>query len=152
MQVPLDYPAVAIMLCLAGAVNRRAAIQPKANDTGWVIVPNLWGGIIAPPGFLKSPVIQACARPLQRIQSEWRGNHEANVQLFALAKEERELRYTAWKEQFKANAKRGGAVPDRPEDSTVEPKLRRLITNDATAESLHQIMADNPAGVLCGSR
>ena len=55
MQVPMDYPAVVILLCLAGAVNRRATIQPKAQDTGWVVVPNLWGGIIAPPGFMKSP-------------------------------------------------------------------------------------------------
>ena len=72
MQVPMDYPAVVMVLCLAGAVNRRAVIQPKANDTGWVIVPNLWGGIIAPPGFMKSPVIQAATRPLNQIQTEWR--------------------------------------------------------------------------------
>ena len=49
MQVPMDYPAAVMVLCLAGAVNRRARIQPKANDSGWLIVPNLWGGIIAPP-------------------------------------------------------------------------------------------------------
>lgn len=41
MQVPVDYPAAVMMLCLAGSVNRRAIIQPKANDTGWVVVPNL---------------------------------------------------------------------------------------------------------------
>ena len=28
MQVPMDYPAVVMVLCLAGAVNRRATIQP----------------------------------------------------------------------------------------------------------------------------
>lgn len=50
MQTPADYPAVAAVLGLAGVVNRRAVIQPKANDTSWVVVPNLWGGIIAPPG------------------------------------------------------------------------------------------------------
>ena len=76
MQVPMDYPAVVTMLCLAGAVNRRAVIQPKANDTGWVVTPNLWGGIIAPPGFMKSPVIQAATRPLHQIQTEWRQEHE----------------------------------------------------------------------------
>ena len=76
MQVPMDYPAVVMVLCLAGAVNRRAVIQPKANDTGWVVVPNLWGGIIAPPGFMKSPVIQAATRPLNQIQTEWRQEHE----------------------------------------------------------------------------
>src|ERR1051326_4671412 len=41
MQVPIDYPAAVIVLCLAGAVNRRAVMQPKANDSSWVIVPNL---------------------------------------------------------------------------------------------------------------
>jgi hypothetical protein len=34
--------------------SRKLAIQPKANDTDWVIVPNLWGGIIAPSGFMRS--------------------------------------------------------------------------------------------------
>jgi hypothetical protein len=58
MQVPIDFPAVVSLLCLAGVVNRRASIQPKASDTTWVVVPNLWGGIIAPPGFMKSPVIR----------------------------------------------------------------------------------------------
>src|ERR1044071_1309369 len=52
MQVPLDFPAVVILLCLAGAVNRRALMQPKAKDTSWVVVPNLWGGIVGPPGVM----------------------------------------------------------------------------------------------------
>ncbi|HKD09868.1 MAG TPA: DUF3987 domain-containing protein [Bryobacteraceae bacterium] len=148
MQVPMDYPAVVMMLCLAGAVNRRATIQPKANDTGWVIVPNLWGGIIAPPGFMKSPVIQAATRPLNQIQAEWRNEHEAALIDYARQKEEYELRRAAWKEQFKAASKKGNTAPDRPEDEPKEPKLPRLIVNDATFEALHQTMSENPAGIL----
>ncbi len=148
MQVPMDYPAVVMILCLAGAVNRRAIIQPKANDTGWVIVPNLWGGIIAPPGFMKSPVIQAATRPLNQIQTEWRHQHEVALKDYALEKEEYELRRAAWKEQYKAASKKGNAAPDRPEDEPEEPKLRRLIVNDATFEALHQTMSENPAGIL----
>lgn len=148
MQVPIDYPAVVVVLCLAGVVNRRAVIQPKASDTGWLIVPNLWGGIIAPPGFMKSPVIQAATRPLNQIQSEWRQEHEAALKDYAREKEEYELRRAAWKEQFKAASKKGNRAPDRPEDEPEEPKLRRLIVNDATFEALHQTMSENPAGVL----
>ena len=148
MQVPMDYPAVVIVLCLAGVVNRRAIIQPKAHDTGWVVVPNLWGGIIAPPGFMKSPVIQAATRPLNLIQGEWREEHDEAVKRYASANEEFELRRAAWKEQFKANTKKGRAAPDRPEDEPEEPKLRRLIVNDATFEALHQTMSENPAGIL----
>jgi putative DNA primase/helicase len=148
MQVPMDYPAVVMALCLAGVVNRRAIIQPKAHDTGWEVVPNLWGGIIAPPGFMKSPVIQAATRPLNQIQAEWRQEHEEALKDYARDKEEFELRRAAWKEQYKASAKKGKAGPDRPEDEPEEPKLRRLTVIDATFESLHEIMNDNPAGVF----
>ncbi len=71
MQVPIDYPGIVAVLALAGAVNRRAVTQPKENDTAWVVVPNLWGRIVAPPGFMKSPVIQTVVRPLIEIQQDW---------------------------------------------------------------------------------
>jgi hypothetical protein len=148
MQVPMDYPAAVMVVCLAGAVNRRAVIQPKANDTGWVVVPNLWGGIIAPPGFMKSPVIQAVTCPLNRIQTEWRHEHEEALKEHARRKEEYELRRAAWKEQYKAASKKGNAAPEMPENEPEEPKLRRLIVNDATFEALHQTMSENPAGIL----
>jgi putative DNA primase/helicase len=149
MQVPMDYAAAVMVLCLAGAVNRRGVIQPKANDTGWVVVPNLWGGIVAPPGLMKSPVIQAVTRPLNQIQTEWRDQHEQALQEYERAKEEHELRYAAWRDLYKASAKKGGAAsPGRPEDAPQAPTLQRLIVNDATFEALHQTMSENPSGVL----
>jgi putative DNA primase/helicase len=148
MQVPLDYPAIVMVLCLAGVVNRRATIQPKANDTGWIVVPNLWGGLIAPPGFLKSPVIQAATRTLVQIQTDWRLKHEESLKDYALAKEQSELRRTAWRQQFTQSAKKNKPAPKRPEDEPEEPTLRRLIVNDATFEALHRTMNENPAGIL----
>ncbi len=148
MQVPLDYPAAVAVLCVAGTVNRRAVIQPKANDTGWVIVPNLWGGIIAPPGFLKSPVIQAATRPLHQLQNEWRQEHEGALKEYARTIEESELRKSAWKQQMTSQYKTGKAAPERPPEPPPEPISRRLIVNDATFEALHQTMNENPAGVL----
>jgi putative DNA primase/helicase len=148
MQVPMDYPATVMMLCLSGAVNRRAVIQPKANDTGWVVVPNLWGGIIAPPGFMKSPVIQAVIRPLIGIQTEWRLEHENALREYALEKEKCELRLAGWKENYKRSSKAGKDGPERPGDAPEPPKLRRLIVNDATFEALHQTMNENPVGVF----
>ena len=148
MQVPMDYPAVVMVLCLAGAVNRRATIQPKERDAGWIVVPNLWGGIIAPPGYLKSPVIQATTRPLNRIQTDWRQTHEEDLKKHALAKEEYELRRAGWREEYKKHSKNGTTAPDRPDNEPEAPKLRRLVVNDATFEALHQTMSDNPAGIL----
>lgn len=148
MQVPMDYPAVVMVLALAGAVNRRATIQPKASDTSWIVVPNLWGGLIAPPGFMKSPVIQAATRPLNQIQANWRRDHEADSADYERATEEWELAKSAWREVSKAALKRGKPAPERLPDLPAPPLLRRLIVNDATFEAMHQTMSENPAGIL----
>jgi hypothetical protein len=148
MQVPLDYPAVAAVLCVSGVTNRRATIQPKTEDTSWVVVPNLWGGMIAPPGLMKSPVISAMTQPLTRIEALWYAEHESAISDYRQQKEEVELRQAAWREQYKSAQKKGKEAPLRPDDSIAEPLCRRLITQDATAEKLHEIMRDNPGGVL----
>ena len=148
MQVPLDYPAVISVLAIAGMTNRRATIQPKAADTSWVVVPNLWGGIVGAPGLLKSPVITTMTRPLTQIEALWRAEYESAENERKLQQEETDLRQAAWREQFKAAQKAGKAPPIRPDESIVKPLLRRLITQDATAEKLHEVLRDNPAGVL----
>jgi len=148
MQVPLDYPAVVAVLCLAGVTNRRATIQPKAADTSWIVVPNLWGGIIAPPGLMKSPVISAITQPLKQVEAFWRVEYESAKSDFQEQQEAAELRQAAWREQFKAAQKKGKDAPARPGDSLAAPISRRLITQDATFESLHAIMSENPAGIM----
>ena len=144
----MDYPAVVMILALAGAVNRRATIQPKANDPSWIVVPNLWGGLIAPPGFMKSPVIQAATRPLNQIQANWRRDHEADLADYARTNEEWELAKSAWRELSKAALKKGRPAPERLPDLPAPPVLRRLIVNDATFEAMHQTMSENSAGIL----
>jgi len=77
MQVAPDCPGVVTMLALAGTVSRRARIQPKARDTDWEVIPNLFGGCVGEPGLMKkSGVIQSCTRPANRIQAEWHQAHE----------------------------------------------------------------------------
>jgi len=148
MQVPLDHPAVVAVLCLAGVTGRRATIQPKAEDTSWVVTPNLWGGIIAPPGLMKSPVISLLTQPLTRIEALWRADYEFAISGYQQQQEEMKLRQAAWREQFKAAQKSGKDAPERPDDSIAKPVCGRLITQDATMEKLHEIMHENPAGIL----
>jgi putative DNA primase/helicase len=113
-----------------------------------VVNPNLWGGLIMPPGYMKSPVIAATTRPLTAIQAEWRDVYELALKEFAVAKEEYDLRRAAWREQFKSNAKAGKSAPGRPDNEPEEPNLRRLTVNDSTFEALHITMSQNPAGIL----
>ncbi len=132
MQVPLDFPAVAAIATLAGVTNRRAMIQPKRNDDTWIVVPNLWGGIVAPPGMLKSPVISAMTQPARAIESEWRKEHGDEERIYQTAWESQKLEEAAWEQEYRKAAKRkdNKERPTKPESALVQPMLRRLITSD----------------------
>src|SRR5262249_33153468 len=111
-------------------------------------IPNLWGGIIAAPGLLKSPLIQAVTRPLHNVQELWRQEYQQAEADYEPAKEEYEIRHTAWREQYKSSVKHQKIHPAWTENEPSEPKFKRLIVNDATVEALHETLNDNPAGVL----
>lgn len=147
MQVPMDFPAVAAIVTLAGVTNRRAVIQPKRNDDSWIVVPNLWGGIIAPPGMLKSPVIASMTKPARDIEKEWREEHANDQQAYEAGLELHEEEVRAWKDQYRKAANKGETRPSKPESSLTQPTLLRLLTSDATFESLHAVLAENPAGL-----
>jgi hypothetical protein len=69
MEVPADFVAAAGIVTLAGCVNRRAFVRPKARDHTWREPLNLWGALIGPPGVLKSPTLQVVIEPLQAIEN-----------------------------------------------------------------------------------
>lgn len=149
MQVPLDFPAIVAVAMLAGLCERRALIQPKTNDSSWLIVPNLWGAIIAGPGMMKSPVIASVTAPARALESEWRTEHAEAMRQYEAARELAKLDNAVWAENYKRAAKGKKAAPPKPELGEVaEPSQRRLIAVDATFESLHQLLAGNPAGIF----
>jgi putative DNA primase/helicase len=148
MQVPVDYPGVCSVVTLAGAVNRRARIQPKERDSTWIVVPNAWGGLVAPPGFLKSPVLKAVTAPVVAIERLWREEFAAEAEEYETQREAADLRLSAWKEQAKAAFKSGKTEPIRPDTSLRAPTQRRLIIGDSTFEKTHELMAENPSGLL----
>ena len=55
-QVPLDFPAATAITLLSGLIGSRIGIKPKKYDD-WLVIPNLWGMLIASPSMMKSPVI-----------------------------------------------------------------------------------------------
>lgn len=148
MQTPPDFAAASIIVALGACVGRRAHITPKAQDTSWERPGNLWGAIIAPPGFMKSPVQRAMTAPLAQIEDVWRAGFEAELSQYELQRVIEEQHYSAWKESVKAAYKKGASVPAQPANTAVAPKQKRLLLCDATFEKLHEILAANPAGVL----
>ena len=63
MPCPPEFIAAAAMVALGSIVGARCAIKPKARDP-WLIVPNVWGGIVGDPSAKKSPAWGAALRPL----------------------------------------------------------------------------------------
>jgi putative DNA primase/helicase len=147
MQVPPDYVAAGAVVSLAGCVNRRATIRPKRIDT-WEVTPNLWGMVVAPPGYLKSPILREVTRPLTRIEELWRETHKLASGEYAIEIEKAKLRRQAWSEAYKQAVKRDKQLPVEPDDSITPPAQKRLLIGDATFEKLHEILSENPAGVL----
>lgn len=148
MQVPLDFPAVAAIATLAGMTNRRVLIQPKRSETSWLVTPNLWGGIVASPGMMKSPVIGCMTKPAREIEEEWRAENKEVIAEFEEQQEKAKLDYSIWQENYKRSAKNGKAAPGKPESNLQMPAQKRLLTSDATFESLHQLLSDSPPGLF----
>lgn len=155
MQVPVDFPAVVAVATLAGICGRRAMIQPKALDDLWVVVPNLWGAIVAEAGMMKSPVIKAVTKPAKEVEKLWRMECEQNMQAYAHRKREWTLDQLLWDERYKKRerARKADASQELPDivDPAPEPKApmqRRLLTTDATLESLHKLLEQNKGGIF----
>jgi putative DNA primase/helicase len=148
MQVPLDFPAMVSVAVLAGLCGRRATIQPKERDSSWSVVPNLWGGIVAGPGMMKSPVIATITSPARALEGDWRASYAEAQREYETAQELAKLDSAIWAESYKKAAKRQQAVPTKPEIEVIAPSQRRLIAADATFESLHNLLSENPAGIF----
>lgn len=67
MQCPLDYCAVAALVALAGVVGAGVGIKPKRKDD-WIVVPNIWGGVIGPPSKKKTPAIAEMLKALTDLE------------------------------------------------------------------------------------
>ena len=148
MQTPLDFPAVVAVATLAGLVNRRAIIQPKREDTSWLVVPNLWGAIVAEPGSMKSPTLSSITTAAKELEREWQKEHEIAMQAHQVDEELAQIALQAWKEQCRKTLGHSTGAPARPNAAPQAPAQRRLITSDATFESLHSMLANNPAGLF----
>jgi putative DNA primase/helicase len=153
MQVPADFPAVVAVATLAGVCGRRVMIQPKALDDLWVVVPNLWGAIVAEAGMMKSPVIKAVTKPAKEVEKLWRLECEQSAQAYAHRRREWMLDQSLWDERYKKRQRTGKTgdsegPPDIPDREPEAPIQRRLLTTDATLESLHKLLEQNKGGIF----
>ena len=156
MPCPPDFIAAAALVALGSIIGTRCAIKPKGRDS-WLIVPNLWGGIVGDPSAKKSPAWGAALKPLDRLISKALEAHTA-----ALADYETEkVVFEAHKDAIEGRIKEAAKKPSKGDPASIAkelrahgerapeaPTLRRYKTNDSTVEKLGELLRENLAGLL----
>jgi hypothetical protein len=161
MQCPPDYIAVAAIVSIAAIIGTGCGIKPKQHDD-WLVIPNLWGGLVGHPGKLKSPAVAEAMQPLGHLEAEAKklydadlASHMADIEIF---KAGREALKDALVKSSKQALQRKTSMNDVDALSLKEklmqskeptkPIWKRYKTNDATIEKLSELLAENPRGLL----
>lgn len=151
MQISPDIPAIGAVTALSAAIGRRVQIRPKMHDD-WTVVPNLWGLVIAPPGYMKSPALSEVMKPLHRLESEACLEYVSALAAWEIEKERIAIANTAAKYVTITKLKKDSAsdiTPPLPEPD--EPIAARYCVNNFSLEALGEVLMGNQNGVLAFS-
>lgn len=151
MQIPPDFSTAAAVVALGSIIGRGCGIHPKRHDD-WLVVPNLWGGVIGRPSLMKTPAVTEAQRHLTRLESEARELHQAAAGNYAIEKEVLKSTKSAISDKMKQALKAGKGIDDFRRQLAVlkdsEPARRRYQTQDSTTEKLGELLNQNPRGLL----
>lgn len=154
-KAPIDYAAISCVISAGALIGGSCEIQPKEKDTGWRLVPTLWGGAVGQPSTKKTPSLGCGRRLLEHAQKSVIDKFNADkMDLYAieseLAEEEADAKEEQIKEALKAGNKEKALELKRQarQASPKQPKIRNVIINDSTSEALAMRLENNPLGVL----
>jgi hypothetical protein len=157
MQCPPDLIAAPAMVAAAALIGRKVQIYPKAKDSTWRVVPNLWGANVARPSVMKSPAQALALAPMEPIIAE-----DAEKFKQAIAQYEVEQMFNANGEKAdRARISEALKVGDldeiialkdeliaaKAEEPPKPTEVRRRV-NDVTVERLQELLNENPDGFL----
>jgi hypothetical protein len=147
----------AATIAAATLIGSAFRIQGKAHDTSYIVLPNLWGMVIAEPGTKKSPAMKIGTKFVDEMERR-------QLAAYADAAPNRRARKQLVERQIAELTKsldtvKNGAAPSNL--GTIEAQLEaleteadqldapapRLTFNDATMEILQKMLAQNPNGL-----
>ena len=156
---PPDFAAAATVIVAAALLGRKVSIRPKRQDD-WMVVPNLWGGLVGPPASMKTPALEQAIKPVKRLAAEAQEVHQAALKKHELDMMVVSARRDAMQKKLKDTARKvaaskastGNLEDIREEIEEIKepdvPREIRYMTNDATIEKIAEILRDNPDGIL----
>jgi hypothetical protein len=105
--------------CCASVISDDWKIQPKRHENRWTECARLWVAPVGDPGVLKTPVINECVSPVEKLQTKARSDHTEAMAAFKVAA---------------AKAKADGA--EEPE----KPRRVRYTVKGVTMEALQEVL------------
>ena len=152
MQAPPDFAAAAAVVALGSIIGRGCGIRPKKHDD-WLVIPNIWGGVIGRPSFMKTPMVAEAHRHLSRLETEAReafqttlNAHEFQEQVNKAGREEvnKEIKKAIGKgaTDFEHLREKMGNL------NTEIPTRRRFTTQDGTTEKIGELLIENTRGFI----
>jgi putative DNA primase/helicase len=151
MQCPMEFPAIAALVAAASTIGNRIQIRPKREDD-WTVVPNIWGAIVAKPGLLKTPALDAALKPLKSRERLSRDDYKIALEDFDFQKMQADAQRDQLRKDISKSVKDGGDGGEYRlrlnEISSETPVEKRYIVNDPTVEKLGELLNQNPRGLL----
>jgi putative DNA primase/helicase len=126
LQCPLEYAAAPFIVAFSSIVGRRLALRLHDHDD-WLIVPNLWGAVVGPPGSMKSAAFARALAPLVDLENEWLDRYDQELHVY-------------YHKRLLAQGK-DRAFLDKP-------FCYRLTVSDAPVDVLARLLYENPDGLL----
>jgi Protein of unknown function (DUF3987) len=157
VSIPLEFVTAPALVGLGSVVGRSIALRPMARDD-FAVSGNLWGGIVGPPGVMKTGAIEQAIKPLRRLAAIAREAYEAaeadrEADLETIDAKRKAAR-SSLEKATKGNdadniAKRREELKTlHQEEAGASTKERRFITSDATIEKLGELLNENSRGLL----
>jgi hypothetical protein len=156
--IPLEYAAVPALVSLGSVVGRSVSIRPMARDD-WQVPANLWGGIVGPPGSMKTGAVDQALKPLRRLAATARKAFEDSGADRSADEASLAAQMKAKRSQMEAAAKKKDSTKEiagyRDEFKRLQTEMeaaatneRRYYTSDSTIEKLGMLLNENPRGLL----
>jgi putative DNA primase/helicase len=155
MQVPIEMVAIPVLVGLSSVGGRQIGVHPKKHDD-WLVIPNLWGGVVARSGMLKSPAQEKALAPIETLVKKATQEYENGLAESSAKQEVYAVKIKVVKKRIEEAFKKD-ETPTTPQKDLADlkrkkaaskPTERRYKTNDPTVEKLGELMKENPNGML----
>jgi len=163
MQTPKDFSVATTLVIIGSLIGSGCSIRPKRLDD-WEVIPNVWGACIGRPSVvLKTPSMKEPMSLLERLQSEYGEQYEAEkagVEFDSLANKAmlddlKSQLSKATKGNGKDRVVQGDDIQKLKADymqlsQDAEPEVTRRLfkTNETSVQSMTMLQVQNERGIL----